>query len=134
MPAVGAVPRRQGRAADLNLSPDDLATVKERAAGGCAVMGLRFTGDVAVGTRFDTLTRELGDAFIRVEFGGRKHSTVTEHRQQEGVDRVLAFFHERSTLARSFTIVHSAPARRVAPVNDLVNGSGRRSLRRRRRR
>lgn len=85
------------RAADLNLSPADLATVKERAAGGCAVMGLRFTGDLAVGSRFDTLTRELGDAFIRVEFGGRKHSTVTEHRQQEGVDRVLAFFHERLT-------------------------------------
>ena len=59
------------------------------------MLGLRFTGDVAVGTRFDTLTRELGDAFIRVEFDGRKHSTVTEHRQQEGVDRVLAFFHER---------------------------------------
>lgn len=88
-------PVGKARAADLNLSPDDLATVKERAAGGCAVMGLRFTGDVAVGSRFDTLTRELGDAFIRVEFGGRKHSTVTEHRQQEGVDRVLAFFHER---------------------------------------
>jgi dienelactone hydrolase len=88
-------PVGRARAADLNLSAADLATVKERAAGGCAVMGLRFTGDVAVGTRFDTLTRELGEAFIRVEFGGRKHSTVTEHRQQEGVDRVLAFFHER---------------------------------------
>ena len=88
-------PVGRARAADLNLSPGDLATVKERAAGGCAVMGLRFTGDVAVGTRFDTLTRELGDAFIRVEFGGRKHSTVTEHRQQEGVERVLAFFTER---------------------------------------
>ena len=83
------------RAADLNLSPDDLAAVKRRAAGGCAVMGLRFTGDMAVGSRFDTLTRELGEAFIRVEFPGRKHSTVTEHRQQEGVDRVLAFFHEK---------------------------------------
>ena len=88
-------PVGRSRAADLNLSPEDLVTVKVRAAGGCAVMGLRFTGDVAVGSRFDTLTRELGDAFIRVEFGGRKHSTVTEHRQQEGVDRVLAFFHDR---------------------------------------
>ncbi len=88
-------PVGRARAADVNLSPEDLATVKGRAAAGCAVMGLRFTGDVAVGTRFDTLTRELGDAFIRVEFGGRKHSTVTEHRQQEGVRRVLAFFAER---------------------------------------
>jgi dienelactone hydrolase len=85
------------RAADLNLSPADLETVKRRADGGCAVMGLRFTGDMAVGSRFDTLTRELGEAFIRVEFPGRKHSTVTEHRQQEGVDRVLAFFADRLT-------------------------------------
>ena len=84
-----------GRSRDLNLSPADLKTVKERAAGGCAVLGLRYEGDAAVGKRFDTLTKELGDAFIKVEFPGRKHSTVTEHRQQEGVDKVLAFFGER---------------------------------------
>ncbi len=83
------------RGADLNLSPSDLATVKERAAGGCQVLGLRYDKDVAVGSRFETLTREIGDAFIRVEFGGRQHSTLTEHRQQEGVDRVLAFFDEK---------------------------------------
>ncbi len=83
------------RAADLNLSPADLTKVKARAAAGCEVLGLRFTGDVAVGTRFETLTTELGDAFIKVEFPGRKHSTVTMHRQQEGVDRVLAFFDEK---------------------------------------
>jgi hypothetical protein len=81
------------RSRDLNLSPADLATVKERAAGGCAVLGLRFAGDPAVGKRFETLTEELGDAFVKVEFPGRKHSTLTEHRQQEGVDQVLAFFH-----------------------------------------
>jgi hypothetical protein len=50
---------------------------------------------MAVGTRFDTLTEEIGDAFIRVEFEGKGHSTLTEHRQQEGVDRVLAFFDEK---------------------------------------
>jgi dienelactone hydrolase len=83
------------RSADLNLSPQDLATVKERAAAGCQVLGLRFTRDPAVGTRFRTLTRELGDAFIKVEFGGVGHSTLTEQRQQEGVDRVLAFFDEK---------------------------------------
>jgi len=88
-------PVGRARAADLNLSPADLSKVKERAAGGCQVLGLRYTGDLAVGTRFDTLTRELGDAFIRVEFPGRKHSTLTAHRQQEGVDRVLAFFREK---------------------------------------
>ena len=88
-------PVGRARAADLNLSPADLSKVKERAAGGCQVLGLRYTGDLAVGTRFNTLTRELGDAFIRVEFPGRKHSTLTAHRRQEGVDRVLAFFREK---------------------------------------
>lgn len=83
------------RAADLNLSPGDLDRVKERAAAGCEVLGLRFEKDAAVGTRFETLTRELGEAFIRVEFPGRQHSTLTRHRQQEGVDRVLAFFREK---------------------------------------
>jgi dienelactone hydrolase len=83
------------RGADLNLSPADLADVRARAAGGCQVLGLRYRDDVAVGTRFDTLTEELGDAFIRVEFEGKDHSTLTEHRQQEGVDRVLAFFDEK---------------------------------------
>jgi dienelactone hydrolase len=87
----------KGRAADLNLSPADLDVVRQRAAGGCQVLGLQYDKDPATGTRFETLTRELGDAFIRVEFPGRKHSTVTLHRQQEGVDRVLAFFTERLT-------------------------------------
>jgi len=83
------------RGADLNLSPADLADVRARAAGGCQVLGLRYRGDAAVGTRFDTLTEEIGDAFVRVEFDGKGHSTLTEHRQQEGVDRVLAFLGER---------------------------------------
>jgi dienelactone hydrolase len=85
----------RARAADLNLSPADLDRVKERAAAGCQVLGLRYTGDAAVGTRFETLAEELGEAFIRVEFPGRKHSTLTAHRQQEGVDRVLAFLREK---------------------------------------
>ena len=83
------------RSADLNLSPADLATVKKRAASGCQVLGLQFTGDMATGTRFETLTRELGKNFIRVDFPGKQHSTVTTHRQAEGVDRVLAFFAEK---------------------------------------
>lgn len=88
-----AVGRR--RAADLNLSPADLRVVRERAANGCQVLGLQFSKDPATGTRFETLTRELGEAFLRVDFPGLKHSTVTTHRQQEGVDRVLAFFQEK---------------------------------------
>jgi dienelactone hydrolase len=89
---IAVTPRRS---ADLNLSPADLAAVKARAAAGCEVLGLRYRADPMVGKRFDTLTRELGDAFIRVEFDGRQHATLTEHRQQEAVDRVLAFLTEK---------------------------------------
>jgi hypothetical protein len=34
-----------------------------------------------------------------VEFPGRKHATLTEHRQQDGVDRVLTFFEEKLKVA-----------------------------------
>jgi ABC-2 type transport system ATP-binding protein len=81
------------------LDPIGIATmtevVKERAAAGCAVLGLRFEKDLATGTRFETLTREIGDAFIKVELPGRQHSTLTEHRRQEAVDAVLEFFGEK---------------------------------------
>jgi dienelactone hydrolase len=88
-----AIGRRRG--ADLGLSPADLDTVRRRAAEGCAVLGLRYRRDPATGTRFDTLRRELGDNFVAVEFEGRGHAVVTQHRQQEAVDRILAFFRER---------------------------------------
>lgn len=88
-----AVGKRRG--ADLNLSPQDLEIVKRRAAGGCAVLGLRYRKDPATGTRFTTLREEIGDNFIAVEFEGRGHAVVTAHRQQEAVDRILAFFGER---------------------------------------
>ena len=89
---VAFTPRRS---ADLNLSPGDLTSVKERAAAGCEVLGLRFRSDPMVGRRFETLTRELGDAFLRVELPGRQHATLTEHRHQEAVDRVRDFFREK---------------------------------------
>ncbi len=79
------------RSRDLNLSPGDLDIVKGRCAAGQQVLGLRYRQDPAVGKRFETLTSELGDAFIRVELEGRGHSTVTVHRQQAGVDAVLDF-------------------------------------------
>ncbi|MGA8258159.1 MAG: dienelactone hydrolase family protein [Nocardioides sp.] len=85
----------KARARDLNLSPADLETVKRRAAGGCQVLGLEYPSDPMTGQRFGTLERELGEAFIRVDYPGKGHSTVTEHRTQEGVDRVLAFFAEK---------------------------------------
>ncbi|WKN50349.1 dienelactone hydrolase family protein [Nocardioides sp. Arc9.136] len=85
-------PLGRRRAADLGLSPDDLATVRDRAAGGCQVLGLRYRGDRMVGTRFETLTREIGDAFLRVDLPGSKHSTLTLHRHEEAVEAVLEFF------------------------------------------
>ena len=73
-----------GRSRDLNLSPGDLDIVKGRCAAGQQVLGMRYRSDPAVGKRFETLTTELGDAFIRVELEGKGHSTVTAHRQQVG--------------------------------------------------
>lgn len=86
------------RAADLNLSPDDEQVVVRRAQEGCQVLGLRFTQDKLVGTRFETLSRLLGDAFIAVEIPSSKpsdHSVLTEHRNEEGVRRVFDFFTEK---------------------------------------
>ena len=83
------------RSRDLNLSPADLDIVKARCAAGQQVLGVRYVKDPAVGKRFETLTTELGDAFIRIDLEGRGHSTVTEHRSQRAVDAVLEFFGER---------------------------------------
>jgi dienelactone hydrolase len=82
--AQPATPAPVGRArrADLGLSRSDLESVRAKVAKGCQVLGLRYERDPAVGTRFDTLRREFGDNFIAVEFPGRKHATLTEHRQR----------------------------------------------------
>lgn len=86
------------RAADLNLTPADLAVVKARAEAGCDVLGLRFDQDKATGTRFETLSKLLGKRFISVELPSTKrsdHSVLTEERDEPSVQRVLAFFNEK---------------------------------------
>ena len=86
------------RAGDLNLSPDDLEAVVQRAANGCEVLGLRFTGDRMVGTRFEVLRRLVGDAFIEVELpssASSDHSVLTEQRDDASVERVLEFLERR---------------------------------------
>jgi dienelactone hydrolase len=106
-------PLSPSRRRAVGISDADLARVKERAAQGACLMGLRFTNDVAVPeARFDTLRRELGDAFIAVEIDSSKgnahgiprgaHSVLTEHFVDEpghptrdALDRVLAFFTDR---------------------------------------
>jgi dienelactone hydrolase len=88
----------RGRSADLNLSPDDAVVIANRAAAGCQVLGLRYTGDKWVGDRFTSLRTLLGDAFVGVEFPSTKksdHSVLTEQRREDGVDRVLAFLREK---------------------------------------
>jgi dienelactone hydrolase len=100
--------------ADLHVSPADLDRVKERAAEGQCVLGLRFTGDLAVPPeRFATLRRELGEQFIGVEIDSSKgnshgipraaHSVVTEHLEADdpahptakALAQVLEFFRDR---------------------------------------
>jgi len=99
MPFVmGVGKKKAARMADLNLSPDDELTVARRATEGCQVLGLRFTGDPLVGTRFDSLRTLLGDAFIAIELPSsskRDHSVLTEQRDEPSVQRVLQFFKDK---------------------------------------
>ena len=88
----------KARGANLGLSPDDALVVAERAAAGCPVLGLKFTEDKLVGSRFETLHTLLGGAFRPDPYPSAKrsdHSVLTEQRQEQAVQRVLAFFHER---------------------------------------
>jgi dienelactone hydrolase len=106
-------PLGRARKADIGISDADLARVKERTAAGACLLGLRFTNDpFCFGSRFETLRRELGDAFIAVELDSSKgnpyghpktaHSVLTEHLQdREGtptraaLDQTLSFFREK---------------------------------------
>jgi dienelactone hydrolase len=101
------------RKASVGISAADLARVKERASQGACVLGLRFSADLAVPPeRFDTLRRELGDAFIAVEIDSsrgnphgiskRAHSVLTldlvdepGHPTRAALKHVLAFLRER---------------------------------------
>lgn len=86
------------READLNLSSDDQEVMVRRARAGCDVLGLRYSGDRLVGTRFDTLRTLLGESFLAIELPSTKksdHSVLTEHRHDPSVDRVLQFFREK---------------------------------------
>jgi dienelactone hydrolase len=106
-----ALTRSQRR--DLGIDDATLARVRERAAAGTCVMGLRFTGDRAVPPeRFQRLRDELGDRFIAVEIDSSKgnahgiprtaHSVLTVHLVDEpghptrdALDQVIAFYSER---------------------------------------
>jgi len=98
----------KGRKASTGLDDDQLKTVTERAADGCSVLGLRFTGDPLVpGERFETLREVLGENFVGVEIpspdkahdiGKAAHSVLTEERSdveghptKEAFDQVMSF-------------------------------------------
>lgn len=102
------------RQADLGVSDEELAVIKERVASEpCPVLGMRFTSDPFVRVaRFDRLEQELGSGFIRIEIDSSPdnphgiartaHSVVTEdlddtegHPTRDALDRVLAFFSDR---------------------------------------
>lgn len=111
-------PVGRARRAATGVSRTDLDAVKRRAEQGVCVLGLRFTGDVAVpAARFETLRRELGDAFIGVEIDSsrgnphgikaRAHSVLTldlvddaGHPTRDALDQVLDFLRTRLTPER----------------------------------
>lgn len=96
--------------AALHVSDEALERVKARCADGARVLGLRFTGDPLVpAARFETLRRELGDAFEAIEIDSGRgnphgvarsaHSVVTldlvdeeGHPTRAALERVLSFF------------------------------------------
>ncbi len=97
LPAAVGLPRgARLRGADLGLTPSDLEAVKSSSR---QVLGLRYRCDPAVGSRWETLERELGERFIAVDFDGKGHSVLTRDRQQAGVDRVIAFLDEKLRIA-----------------------------------
>jgi len=74
---------------NIDISPEEMATVQRRCADGLEVIGLRFTGDRLVPPeRFAMLREKLGDSFIAIELPNEvanrdadvpPHSMLTEH-------------------------------------------------------
>ena len=104
------------RRASVGLDEGELAAVAARAADGCPVLGLRFTGDPLVpAERFATLRAALGDNFIGIEIespdpdhgiGKQAHSVLTEdrsdvdgHPTKEAFDEVVTFLRDRLVTA-----------------------------------
>ena len=98
---------------NIDISPDELATVKGRcAAGDLTVLGLRFEGDkLSPPQRFRWLREQLGDAFTAIEIPDSAarpespmppHSVLTEHLidapgepTRAALDEVLDLFRRR---------------------------------------
>jgi len=101
------------RKAALHVSPEEFQCIKDRCAKGDRVLGLRFKGDrMSPPEKFETLWRELGDAFEGIELEDKDanpdspapspHSSLTVdlvdkdgEPTREAAKRVIGFFQER---------------------------------------
>jgi len=109
------LPVSKAHKADVHASPAELAAVRARCEEDeeMCVLGLRFTGDIAVpAARFASLRRELGESFVGVEIdsskgnvhhiGSKAHSVLTEdlvdepgHPTHDALNQVLELFRAR---------------------------------------
>jgi dienelactone hydrolase len=102
-PSVPVVlgPFGKSRAARIDISDADLATVKHRmkTEPDLCVLGYRFELDPLVpAERFSYLKEQLGDRFIGTTFPStskKDHSVLTESLQQQALDEVIQFFRRR---------------------------------------
>lgn len=79
----------RARAHNIDISPEDLAVVKDRCDRGLQILGMRFRSDKLVpDERFAFLREQLGEAFVAIELDDEDantegvlppHSVVTEH-------------------------------------------------------
>jgi dienelactone hydrolase len=106
-PSLPAAMLSKARAADIDMSPQEIACVRERMdREDLHAIGLRFRSDRSVpAARFDTLERLFPGRFERIEFDDADaaasshapHSTLTLHLREDGPTkaaetRVIAFF------------------------------------------
>ena len=107
------LPITPAKAAAVHVTPETFANARRRSAeDGLKVLGVRFHGDTLFcrAPRFETLRRELGDAFEGIELPARSaklqpeppHSVLTiglvdraGEPTHEAVERILAFLAER---------------------------------------
>ncbi|HEY9313157.1 dienelactone hydrolase family protein [Williamsia sp.] len=98
-------------AGNIDISPEELETVKGRCARGLQVLGVRFKNDrLSPPKRFEFLREQLGDAFVAIELDDSAagpspippHSPLTEHLIDEpgqptrqALDEVLDLFRRR---------------------------------------
>ena len=109
---------RQKRSIDV--SPSDLARIKQRCADGLCVLGLRFRGDRrSPAERFDFLRDQLGDAFMAIELDDADanpdavlspHSVLTEHLIDHPGQPTQAALHQVLDFLRSRLVVGDRPS------------------------